>query len=40
VNLDTGETVFTDSYDEFLVAKEQYQQWLAANGTQAGTENG
>ena len=33
VNLDTGETVFTQSYDEFLAAKAQYQQWVAENGT-------
>ncbi|QTE28016.1 endolytic transglycosylase MltG [Pengzhenrongella sicca] len=32
VNLDTGETLFTDNYDEFLVGKQQYQDWLAANG--------
>lgn len=31
VDLDTGETIFTASYDEFLVYKAQYQQWLAAN---------
>jgi UPF0755 protein len=31
VNLDTGETIFTESYDEFLVAKAQYQQWLEEN---------
>lgn len=32
VNLDTGETVFTDDYEEFLAAKEQYQQWVKENG--------
>ena len=31
VNLTTGETVFTDNYDEFLAGKEQYKAWLAAN---------
>ncbi|MFI2752071.1 endolytic transglycosylase MltG [Cellulomonas sp. P22] len=31
VDLDSGETKFTSSYDEFLVYKAQYQQWLAAN---------
>ncbi|WP_298457790.1 endolytic transglycosylase MltG [uncultured Cellulomonas sp.] len=33
VDLDTGETIFTDSYDEFLAGKARYQEWLAANGT-------
>ncbi len=31
VDLDTGETVFTETYDEFLVYQEQYKQWCAAN---------
>ncbi|GIG29138.1 endolytic transglycosylase MltG [Cellulomonas marina] len=31
VDLDTGETIFTDSNDEFLAGKAQYQQWLAEN---------
>jgi UPF0755 protein len=35
VDLDTGETIFTASYDEFLAGKAQYQQWLAENGTGA-----
>jgi UPF0755 protein len=33
VNLDTGETLFTDSYDEFLAGRARYQQWVAENGT-------
>jgi UPF0755 protein len=37
VDLDTGETIFTSSYDEFLAAKERYQQWVAENGTGAGS---
>jgi UPF0755 protein len=32
VDLDTGETIFTASYDEFLAGKARFQQWLAANG--------
>lgn len=32
VNLDTGETVFTDTYEDHLVAVEQYEQWLDDNG--------
>jgi UPF0755 protein len=31
VNPDTGETVFTSNYDEFLAAKEQFNQWYAAH---------
>lgn len=31
VDLDTGETIFTDSYDEFLAGKARFQQWLEAN---------
>lgn len=31
VNLDTGETKFTDSYDQFLTYKAQMQAWLKAN---------
>ncbi|GAA1693361.1 hypothetical protein GCM10009808_08120 [Microbacterium sediminicola] len=31
VNLDTGETVFTTTYDDHLAAVEQWQQWCAAN---------
>ena len=30
VNLDTGETLFTSSYDEFLTGKAKYEAWLAA----------
>ncbi|GAA2723738.1 endolytic transglycosylase MltG [Cellulomonas aerilata] len=33
VDLDTGETIFTDSYDEFLAGKAQYQEWLANDGS-------
>ena len=29
VDGDTGETVFTADYDEFLAAKQQFQEWLA-----------
>lgn len=32
VNGDTGETVFTSDYNEFLAAKAQFQQWLEQNG--------
>ncbi|QAY71103.1 endolytic transglycosylase MltG [Xylanimonas protaetiae] len=32
VNLDTGETKFTDSYNEFLQFKQEFQAWQAANG--------
>ncbi len=32
VDGDTGETVFTADYDEFLAAKAQFQEWLADNG--------
>ncbi|GAB2483327.1 endolytic transglycosylase MltG [Promicromonospora xylanilytica] len=32
VNLDSQETKFTDSYDEFLVFKDEYQAWAAENG--------
>jgi UPF0755 protein len=32
VNLDTGETIFTSSYDEFLAGKARFQQWLEENG--------
>jgi UPF0755 protein len=31
VDLDTGETIFTASYDEFLAGKARFQQWLAEN---------
>jgi len=31
VDLNTGETIFTSSYDEFLAGKAQYQAWLAEN---------
>lgn len=31
VNLDTGETVFTNTYAEHLLAVEQWQQWCAQN---------
>jgi UPF0755 protein len=34
VDLDTGETIFTDSYDEFLAGKAQYQEWAAAHSTE------
>jgi UPF0755 protein len=37
VNLDTGETVFTANYNEFLTAKQQLREWLAANPTVAAT---
>jgi UPF0755 protein len=32
VNLDTGETKFTDSYSEFEQFKAEYQAWVAENG--------
>jgi UPF0755 protein len=32
VNLDTGETIFTNNYDEFLAGSAQYQQWLKSKG--------
>jgi UPF0755 protein len=32
VNLDTGETKFTGSYDEFLQFRREYQEWAAENG--------
>ncbi|MEU4363038.1 endolytic transglycosylase MltG [Promicromonospora sp. NPDC023987] len=32
VNLDSQETKFTDSYDEFLAFKDEYQTWAAENG--------
>lgn len=32
VNLDTGETKFTDSYSEFEKFKAEYQAWAAENG--------
>jgi UPF0755 protein len=32
VNLDTGETKFTDTYAEFEQFKQEYRQWLAENG--------
>lgn len=32
VNLDTQETKFTDSYDEFLQFRQEYQAWAAENG--------
>ena len=31
VNLDTGETKFTDNYDEFLRFQEELREWEAAN---------
>ncbi|WP_245166295.1 endolytic transglycosylase MltG [Curtobacterium flaccumfaciens] len=31
VNLETGETVFSDTYDQHLVAVEQFQAWLRAH---------
>lgn len=31
VNLDSGETVFTASYDEFLAAKQRLRDWVASN---------
>lgn len=33
VNADTGETVFTADYQEFLAAKRQWERWYAANRT-------
>jgi UPF0755 protein len=32
VNLDTQETKFADSYEEFLVYRSEYQAWAAENG--------
>jgi UPF0755 protein len=32
VNLDTGETVFTSDYNEFLAGKAKFEQWLKAKG--------
>jgi UPF0755 protein len=32
VNLDTGETKFTDSYDEFQQFKQEYQAWQKSQG--------
>ena len=32
VNLQTGETKFTASEDEFYQFRDEYKQWLAANG--------
>jgi UPF0755 protein len=32
VNLDSGETKFTDDYNEFEVFKREYQEWAAENG--------
>ncbi|HEV6955456.1 MAG TPA: endolytic transglycosylase MltG, partial [Promicromonospora sp.] len=32
VNLETQETKFTDSYDEFLQFRQEYQAWAAENG--------
>jgi UPF0755 protein len=32
VDGDTGETVFTSDYNEFLAAKAQFQEWLEQNG--------
>lgn len=32
VNLDTGETIFTSDYNEFLAGKAKYQEWLKAKG--------
>ena len=32
VNLDTGETIFTDSYTEFLELRRQYQEWAREHG--------
>jgi len=37
VNLDTGETVFTDNYSDFQAAKKQYNDWLAAHQTATAT---
>ena len=33
VNAETGETVFTSDYQEFLAAKRQWEQWYRANRT-------
>ena len=32
VNLDTGETIFTDNYSEFLELRRQYQEWAREHG--------
>jgi len=32
VNLETGETKFTDNYQEFLGFRNEYQEWAAENG--------
>lgn len=32
VDLDTGETKFTDNYNEFLEFRAEYQEWAAENG--------
>ncbi len=32
VNLETGETKFTDNYAEFQQFKQEYQNWLSASG--------
>jgi UPF0755 protein len=32
VDLHSGETLFTDSYSEFLQFRRQYQRWAAENG--------
>ena len=31
VNLETGETIFTDTYADHLTAVEQWQEWCRAN---------
>jgi UPF0755 protein len=31
VNLETGETVFSDTYAQHLVAVDQFQAWLRAH---------
>ncbi|WP_235929467.1 endolytic transglycosylase MltG [Cellulomonas citrea] len=37
VNLDTGETVFTDNYSDFQAAKKQYNDWRAAQQSATAT---
>lgn len=37
VDLNTGETVFTDNYTDFLAAKKQFTDWLAAHQTATAT---
>lgn len=39
VNLDTGETKFTDDYQEFLQFKKEYKAWLDANPRESPTDS-